>query len=73
MINKINTFFLSSVQTNKVVVYSLRTNDHVSTMRCPALPSNFDETLKNLENEIEEFQKKIDFDSLNPKYQPLIE
>ena len=73
MINKINTFFLSSVQTNKVVVYSLRTNDHVSTMRCPALPINFDETLKKLENEIEEFQKKIDFDSLNPKYQPLIE
>lgn len=73
MINKINTFFLSSVQTNKVTVYSLRTNAHVSTLRCPALPANFDASLKKLENDIEEFQKKIDFDSLIPKYLPLIE
>lgn len=72
-IDKINSFFLSSVETNKVVVYSLRTSEHVSTLRCPSLPKGFEEELQKLENELEEFKKKIDFDSLTPKYLPLIE
>ena len=37
------------------------------------MPKGFEEELQKLENELEEFKKKIDFDSLTPKYLPLIE
>jgi hypothetical protein len=73
MINKIEKFFLSSIETNKVTVFSFRTNENVSTIRCPSLPENFEENLNKLENELKDFQKKIDFDSLLPKYLPLTE
>ena len=73
MINKIEKFFLSSIETNKVTVFSFRTNENVSTIRCPSLPDNFEENLNKLETELKDFQKKIDFDSLLPKYLPLTE
>ena len=71
VINKIQTFLLSSVDSNIVTVYSFRINEHVSSLRCPSLPPKFDETLEKLENDLKAFRKKIDFDTLLPKYLPL--
>ncbi len=71
IINKIQTFLLSSIDSNIVTVYSFRINEQVSSLRCPSLPKKFDETLEKLENDIKAFRKKIDFDTLLPKYLPL--
>ena len=71
VIDKIQTFLLSSVDSNIVTVYSFRINEHVSSLRCPSLPKKFDETLEKLENDLKTFRKKIDFDTLLPKYLPL--
>ncbi|MCQ2816612.1 MAG: hypothetical protein MJ252_05015 [archaeon] len=71
-INKIKSFFLDSVHTNKVTVYGLRKNQHVCSIRCPNLPLDFQEKLDNLEREIITNDRKMDFDSLIPKYQNLI-
>jgi len=71
VINKIQTFLLSSVDSNTVTVYSFRINEQVSSLRCPSLPKKFDETLEKLENDLKSFRKKIDFDTLLPKYLPL--
>ena len=71
VINKIQTFLLSSVDSNIVTVYAFRINEHVSSLRCPSLPKKFDETLEKLESDIKAFRKKIDFDTLLPKYLPL--
>lgn len=71
VINKIQTFLLSSVDSNIVTVYSFRINEQVSSLRCPSLPKNFEENLEKLENDIKTFRKKIDFDTLLPKYLPL--
>ena len=73
MINKIDQFFLSSIETNKVTVYAFRKNINISTLRCPSLPEKFDEKLLKYENDLKDFKKKIDFDSLLPKYLPLID
>ena len=73
MISKIDEFFLSSIETNKVTVYCFRKNLNVSTLRCPSLPDKFEEKLLKYENDIKDFKKKIDFDSLLPKYLPLID
>ena len=71
VINKIQTFLLSSVDSNIVTVYAFRINEQVSSLRCPSLPKKFDETLEKLENDLKAFKKKIDFDTLLPKYLPL--
>ena len=71
VISKIQTFLLSSIDSNLVTVYAFRLNEEVSSLRCPSLPPKFDENLEKLENDLKNFRKKIDFDTLLPKYLPL--
>jgi len=67
-IDKIKSFFLDSVKTNKIYVFALQTNDFVNTLRCPNLPSDFKAKLNYLNSEIAELQRRIDFDVLENEY-----
>ena len=71
VISKIQTFLLSSIDSNIVTVFAFRVNERVSSLRCPSLPPQFDQTLDKLETDLKNFRKKIDFDTLLPKYLPL--
>ena len=73
VISKIKTFLLSSIDSNIVTVFAFRVNEGVSSLRCPSLPPKFEQTLEKLENDLKNFRKKIDFDTLLPKYLPLIQ
>ena len=67
VISKIKTFLLSSIDSNIVTVFAFRVNEGVSSLRCPSLPPKFEQTLEKLENDLKNFRKKIDFDTLLPK------
>jgi len=67
-IDKIKSFFLDSVKTTKIYVFSLQTNNFVNTLRCPNLPDDFTEKLNFLNSEIAELQRRIDFDVLENEY-----
>lgn len=67
-IDKIKSFFLDSVQTTKIYVFALKTNDFVNTLRCPNLPIDFKARLNYLNSEIAELQRRIDFDVLENEY-----
>ena len=71
VISKIQTFLLSSIDSNIVTVFAFRVHEGVSSLRCPSLPPKFEQTLEKLENDLKNFRKKIDFDTLLPKYLPL--
>ena len=73
VISKIKSFLLSSIDSNIVTVFAFRVNEGVSSLRCPSLPPKFEQTLEKLENDLKNFRKKIDFDTLLPKYLPLIQ
>lgn len=70
-INRLENFFLKSVKTNFVKLYTLsreKESNFCTTIRCPALPENFDEILNNLELCIDEYKSKISFKALDEQY-----
>ena len=71
VISKIQSFLLSSIDSNIVTVFAFRVHEGVSSLRCPSLPPNFEQNLEKLETDLKNFRKKIDFDTLLPKYLPL--
>lgn len=71
-IDKITTFFLDSVKTPKIFVYSLKSTEYVTTLRCPNLPSNYFDEIIRMGHEIEEFEAKIDFKSLAERYEKFV-
>lgn len=71
-INKLNSFYINSVKTQKVYVFALKSNEYVTTLRCPNLPNTFYDEILNLSGLIEDFEKKIDFDSLDKVYRTYI-
>ena len=71
VISKIQTFLLSSIDSNIVTVFAFRVHEGVSSLRTPSLPPKFEQNLEKLETDLKNFRKKIDFDTLLPKYLPL--
>jgi len=72
-INKHVSFFLESEKTPKICLFSLNTNEYVSTIRCPNLPITFIEDLNKVNSQIEDFRSKIGFSYLDLCYKPFIE
>lgn len=71
-INRLEEFFLKSVKTHVVKLYTITKSEpsqYVTTIRCPALPDNFDEALNELEKLIEEYKSKISFEPLEREYE----
>ncbi len=65
---KVEEFFLSSIQTPKVYVYTLDKSDYVTTLRCAKLPDDFEEEISKMDSLIEEFYTKIDIQSLEQEF-----
>ena len=58
VISKIQTFLLSSIDSNIVTVFAFRIHEGVSSLRCPSLPPNFEQNLEKLETDLKNFRKK---------------
>jgi len=65
---KIEEFFLNSLQTPKIYVYSLDKSEYVTTLRCAKLPDDFEEEIAKMETLIEELFAKIDIKSLDLEF-----
>ena len=71
-ISKVNKFFVDSVKTPKIYVFGLKSKEYVTTLRSPNLPSNFVDEMLNINGEIDDFERKIDFHSLERVYKSYI-
>ena len=65
---KIEEFFLSSIQTPKIHVFTLGKEEYVTTLRCAKLPDDFEEEITKMETLIEEFNAKIDIKTLEQEF-----
>lgn len=67
-IEKINEFFMSSIKTPKIYVFAFNSKEFVTTMRCPSLPSEFEEEIIKMDIQTYDNKKKIDFESLEESF-----
>ena len=70
-IGRLDDFFLKSVKTHIVKLYTLskeRDSNFCTTIRCPALPDNFEEAYYGLEGILEEYTSKINFEAMEKEY-----
>ena len=71
-IDRYTLFYLSSVKTHKVYCYTLnkeKKRNFVATIRCPALPENFEEMHSKFSEEIFRFKNEYNFEALDKEYE----